>query len=81
MSEPSVRTVKFLPCDRCGDAMLRDGKPYTMGRHPFGKFPLRVFCAQCKRPTLLSQQRWAALPWRDIAVPAVPEPSEPEPAA
>jgi hypothetical protein len=35
--------------------MLRDGKDYTIGRAP-SKFPFRLFCARCKRPTYLKAQ-------------------------
>ena len=62
----SERVVRYLPCDACAPeaAMLPNGEPYTMGRHPFGKFPLKVRCARCRRTTLVGQARWNALPQR-----------------
>jgi len=51
---------RVMPCSHCGDqgAMLRNGKPYTMGRAPFGKFPLKSYCARCKRITLVTAADW-----------------------
>lgn len=67
--------MKALPCNNCQPhpslsgrtvAMLRDGKPYVIGRPP-SPFPARIFCAQCKRTTMLQAKEYHALPELTLA--------------
>lgn len=62
--------MKALPCSTvgCGGhdqmkgaAVLRDGSPYLVGKAP-ADFPHRVFCAKCKRTTIISRMDWNRLP-------------------
>jgi hypothetical protein len=56
--------AKALPCGTPGCveiAELRDGKPYLIGQPPT-RWPLRVHCSRCKKPSYLSARDYHRLP-------------------
>ena len=56
-----VHLLKVLPCQRCGQAKLNGGQPYTIGRAPLN-FPFSYSCAQCKRSGQITAAEWSRLP-------------------
>ncbi len=53
---------RALPCGTCRRAAtLKTGEDYIVGKRP-SSFPLRVFCARCKRVTWVTARDFNAQP-------------------
>lgn len=64
---------KIMPCSKCGDATLGDGKVYDMRRFPaiFSTMsaPLKYKCS-CGTRNEVSQAQFKSLPNRELTVAA-----------